>query len=129
MPIGGNFPDRHRIFQADMDVSMKLLRLTGGIWALAASCLAHAAGQAPDPKALALADGMLSYCAKAVPSTAATYQKQVKRLTQGAGNQSLAQVRASVEYHRARESIDEFVGKVDEHNASRVCHETVAQNK
>jgi hypothetical protein len=93
------------------------------------SCLASAAGSAPDPKALALADGRLSYCTKAVPSTAATYQDEVKRLTEGASKQLLAQVRASGEYRKARESIDDFVGRVDEHNAGRVCHQTVARNK
>lgn len=108
---------------------MRLLQLTFGTWALAMSCVARAAGPAPDPKALALADGRLSFCAKAVPSSAATYKDQVGQLTKGASEQMVAQVRASEAYRRARGSIDDFFGKVDEHNFRLVCHQAVAQRK
>jgi ribosomal protein S20 len=76
-----------------------------------------------------MADGRLSYCAKAVPSSAATYEARVQQLTKGASKQVLADVRKSEDYRRARESIDDFVSKVDQHNARNVCHETAAQRK
>jgi hypothetical protein len=104
----------------------RLLVLCGTV-ALAQLALADPA--APDAKALGISEAVLSYCARVVPSVAAKYQERVKRVAQGASAATLAKVRNSDEYRKAHASVDDFVGKVDEHNAKVVCSESVAQSK
>jgi hypothetical protein len=83
-------------------------------------------GTGPDARTLGIAEGILSYCSKVDPTTAAEYQERVKQLVQGASDEALAKVRSSEEYQRARASLEDFVSKVDEHNVKRVCSNGVA---
>jgi hypothetical protein len=46
-----------------------------------------------------------------------------------ASRETLAEVRKSDEYRKARSSVDDFVAKVDERNASRVCSGPLAASK
>jgi hypothetical protein len=75
----------------------------------------------PDPRTLGIAESMLSYCAKVDRDTAAGYREKIKHLVQSASEETLAKVRSSSEYLQARASIEDFVAKVDEHNAKRMC--------
>jgi hypothetical protein len=106
-----------------------------GFIALLACCglawpaLAQADPQTPDARALGITEAMLDYCAKAYPSSAVKFQYQITRLTQGASAETLAKVRGSKEYHRAHDAEGDFVGKVDPHNAKRVCSKPLVAPK
>jgi hypothetical protein len=84
---------------------------------------------APDPKVLGTTEAILAYCSKIDPSGGSKYLERVKRVTQGASDEVLAKVRKSDEYQQAHQSVDDFVGKVDEHNAMKVCSESLTHNK
>jgi hypothetical protein len=113
----------------------RLLNTLMGFVALLACCgpaaltLAQADGQAPDARALGIAEAVLDYCAKVDPSSAARVRERIKRLTAGASHEALARVRNSDDYHRAHDSEGNFLGKVDAKNAKRVCFRTVAAGK
>ena len=85
--------------------------------------------QAPDPHALGMTEAVLDYCAKADPKGAAKVRARLKQLVQGASKETLAKVRKSDEYRNARSSMGDFVAKVDERNASRVCSGPLAAGK
>ena len=85
--------------------------------------------QAPDPHALGMTEAVFDYCAKADPKGAAKVGARLKRLVQGASRETLAEVRKSDAYRKARSSVDDFVAKVDERNASRVCSGPLAASK
>jgi hypothetical protein len=106
-----------------------------GFIALLACCglawpaLTQADGQTPDARVLGITEAMLDFCAKAYPSSAVKFQYQITRLTQGASAETLAKVRSSEEYRRAHDAEDDFVGKVDPHNAKRVCSKPLVPGK
>ena len=74
-----------------------------------------------NPRMLGMTEAMFEYCAKADPKGAAKVHARLKRLVQGASKETLAAVRKSDEYRKARGSVEDFVAKVDERNVSRVC--------
>jgi hypothetical protein len=98
-------------------------------WAAWAACAALAVAvcafaddaPGPDPHALGVAESLLSYCTRVDPAAAAGYKEKIKQLVRSANEETLAKVRSSSEYLQARASIEEFVAKVDEHNAKRMC--------
>jgi hypothetical protein len=96
---------------------------------LAWPAFTQADGQTPDPQALGIAEAMLDYCAKAYPESAVKFQFQIKRLTGGVSAEALAKVRNSEPYRRAHDAESDFVGKVDPHNAKRVCSKPLAARK
>jgi hypothetical protein len=98
-----------------------------GLGLLAASPLVLATEAAVDPQALGIADSILTYCGRFDPATADKLRERIKQLEDGASEQQLAQIRSSEEYRKAHDSMDEFVGKVDERNAKRVCSAPPAQ--
>jgi hypothetical protein len=106
-----------------------------GFIALLACCglawpaLAQADPHTPDARALGITEAMLDYCSKAYPSSAVKFQYQITRLTQGASAETLAKVRGSEEYRRARDAEGDFVGKVDPRNAKRVCSKPLVAGK
>lgn len=81
-----------------------------------------------DAKSLAIMDRVLEYCGPIDPSAAAKLRDKIKGLTKGLTEQQVADLRATPEYQAASSSIAEFVGKVDEHNAKKICSESVSQN-
>jgi hypothetical protein len=97
--------------------------------ALGLAQFALAEEPAPDARALATTEAILSYCAKVDPAGASKYQERVKLVAQGASEKALDEVRKSDEYQQARASVEDFLAKVDEHNAKRVCAEAVAVPK
>jgi hypothetical protein len=86
-------------------------------------------GKAPDPRALAVTEALLDYCAKSDPPGAAKVQNRLKRLTQGASKEALAEARKSGEYQSAHDTEVDFIGKIDPHNAHRLCSGAVAESK
>ena len=94
-----------------------------------AALAAQSKAQAPDPRALGMTEAVFDYCAKADPKGAAKVHARLERLVHGASAQTLAEVRKSDEYRKARSSVDDFVAKVDERNASRVCSGPLAASK
>jgi len=87
-----------------------------------------AGGAAPDPKPLAIAEAILEYCAKFDPAAVATYREQVKLLLKGTSEDVLTKLRKSNEYKLAHGQVVEFLAKVDDHNAKKVCARRVGQN-
>lgn len=108
---------------------MKLQCIVGlsGAFVLAQTALAGQA--APDAKALGRTEAIFSYCAKIDPSSGPKYQERLKLVSHGASDEVIAKVRQSDEYQQAHQSVDDFVSKVDEHNAMKVCTNALAQNK
>src|SRR5580700_9392591 len=116
--------------------------LLGGVWALGsgpgvAQDKAPSAQRKPDatavqpapaarhseplnPRMLGMTEAMFDYCTKTDPKGAAKVHARLKQLVQGASRETLAEVRKSDEYRKARSSGEDFVAKVDERNASRV---------
>jgi hypothetical protein len=83
----------------------------------------------PDPAALAKADALLSFCAKVAPTSMNKYWTQVKLATKDTSKEQLAAVRRSDEYRKAHQAVDDFVAKVDPHNARLVCGQPVTAGK
>jgi hypothetical protein len=126
MKLPGSHPGSNveRLF-SKRTVLIALLALGCSGVALAAQSKA----QAPDPRALGMTEAVFDYCAKADPKGAAKVFARLKRLTQGASTETLAEVRKSDQYRKARSSVDDFVAKVNERNASRVCSGPLAAGK
>jgi hypothetical protein len=78
-----------------------------------------------DGRTLGITEVILNYCASIDPASADKYRRQVRMLTQGASETALAEVRSSEAYQTAHASMEEFVSKVDEHNAKKVCSESI----
>jgi len=91
--------------------------------------LAHADKPALNAQALGISESILNYCGPVDPASAAKLREKIKQLVQGASEQQLAQVRNSDEYRQAYDSVVDFVGKVDEHNAKQLCSESPAERK
>jgi Asp-tRNA(Asn)/Glu-tRNA(Gln) amidotransferase B subunit len=99
-------------------------------WGLSlAPALVRADRPGPDARALAVAEAMLGYCTKTVPSVVAQQRQRTERLTHGASRQSLTELRKSPEYRQAFDAETDFIAKVTEHNARRLCSESLARNK
>jgi hypothetical protein len=90
---------------------------------------ALAAAPWPRARALAITEAMLEYCAKNDASEVEKVHGRFERLVKGADRDTLDAARRSAEYRTAYESEVEFIGKVDPHNAKRVCSEPLAQEK
>jgi hypothetical protein len=103
--------------------------LAGCAWLTAAFGAFAADASAPDPHALGVNESLLSYCSKAVPATAAGYKQKIRQLVQGASEETLSRVRASGAYQQARASMEDFVTRVDEHNAKRMCTNGLAARR
>ena len=106
----------------------KGILLTVGVLALGSAYASGTSG-APDPAALGRAEAVLSYCSKAVPAEAASSQHAVRELTKGTSPQLLARLRRSEEYRKAQQAVQDFLAKVDPHNAERVCSRSAGAHK
>jgi hypothetical protein len=96
---------------------------------LAGATLVRADGTGPDARTLGITEGILTYCTKVDPPSAVKYRERVKLLVEGASDATLVAVRNSDAYLKARESMDDFISKVDEHNAKRVCVNGLAAHR
>jgi hypothetical protein len=110
-------------------VEMKLHRILALSGTVLLGQSALAGELPPDAKALGIAEAISSYCAKVDPSAAPQYRDKVKLVAKGASDEVLAKVRKSDEYQKAHQSVDDFVGKVDEHNVGKVCTHALARSK
>ena len=88
--------------------------------------LAVAPGRSPDAHALGVTESLLNYCTRVDAPAAAKLREKVKRLASDASEEGLAAIRRSDEYRKAYDAVGEFVAKIDEHNAKRVCSESPA---
>lgn len=96
---------------------------------LLAPALLRADGPGPDARALGVAEAVLGYCTKTVPSVAAQQRQRSEQLTHGASRESLSELRKSHEYRQAYDAETDFIAKVTEHNARRLCSESLARNQ
>jgi hypothetical protein len=90
---------------------------------------ARADTPAPDARVLALMDALMGYCSKADPSDAAKIEAQLKSAVAGASKETLAQVRNSDAYRKVYDSEVDFIGKVEERNARRICSESIVKSR
>jgi tetrahydromethanopterin S-methyltransferase subunit A len=82
-----------------------------------------------DGRALGATEAILNYCAKIDPKAAERYQQQIKLLVQGVPEAVLVEVRSSEDYKQARESAEDSLTKVGEHDAKQACASSVAPTK
>jgi len=120
-----------------------VLLVTGAVWApvagaamqsAAATASVPAGAELPfasalDARVLGVTEAVFDFCATNDPVGAAKVRARLKRLVQGASDQALAQVRQSDEYRSARDAELDFVGKVDPHNAHRICVKAAAPGR
>ena len=78
-------------------------------------------------KSLAIMDRVLQYCGTVDPGAAGKLRQKIQDLTKGLTQQQVADLRQTQEYQAAYASMEEFVGQVDEHNAKKVCSESLSQ--
>jgi len=97
--------------------------LLGGMLVLQAP--AHADPQKINARALGILESVRHYCAPIDPASVAKLDEKIKALENGVSEKTLAGVRASPDYLKAHSSMDEFVSKVDDRNAKKMCAEDV----
>jgi hypothetical protein len=116
----------------DLTIRHKILKGLP-VWLACAGLALPALGwaEAPPPNAhvLGVAESALNYCGPLDPAAAARMRTIIEQLLQGVSQQQLSEVRESDEYRKAYDSVTDFVGKVDEHNAKRICAESVADSR
>ena len=110
--------NRHAIFAA----------LCASAWSIVPAP-ARADTPAPDARVLALLDALLGYCSKADPSDAAKVEAQLKSAVAGASKETLAKVRSTDAYRKVYDSEVDFIGKVEERNARRICSESIVKSR
>jgi hypothetical protein len=96
---------------------------------LALPPLAFADAPLPSAQALGVAESVINYCGPIDPAATDRLRQMIKQLVQGASEQRLAEVRKSDEYQKAYDSVVDFVGKIDPHNAKRFCSEAPVERK
>ena len=106
----------------------RLLALLACAW-LVTPLAARADTRALDVRTLGITESVLQYCGPLDPAAAAKLRDKVKHLVKGASQQQHTQARGSAEYRKAYDSVTNFVGKIDEHNAKRICYESPAASK
>lgn len=79
--------------------------------------------------ALGILESIQHFCAPLDKDAAARIDGKIKLVVQGATDQDLAAVRNGPEYLQAHSSMDDFISKVDERNAKRVCSQDVNTGK
>lgn len=103
-------------------------------WMMCSWCLlpwlAHAdTTLSANARQLGIVESVLHYCGSVDPAVAGKLNEKIKELTKGLSAQQVAELRQSAEYQSAYSFMEEFVGKVDEHNAKQVCSESVSPRK
>ena len=73
------------------------------------------------PAGLGHLEGALDACARAIPKSAAEYQKQKERLVQGVSDEDLAKVRSAGEYQETYQAISDQFGKASKDEAVEAC--------
>jgi hypothetical protein len=73
------------------------------------------------PGGLGHLEGAFDSCARAIPKSAAEYQKQKERLVQGVSDSDLAKLRAAGEYQEAYKAISDQLENVPKDQAAEGC--------
>ena len=94
-----------------------------------AGAAALAPDYALDARALGVMEAVFDFCTSHDAESAPKVRAHLKQLVQGASDQALAQVRQSGAYRSARDAELDFVGKVDPHNAHRICLKAAAPGR
>jgi len=74
-------------------------------------------------------ESVINYCGPIDPAATDRLRQMIKQVVQGASEQQLAEVRKSDEYRKAYDSVVDFVGKIDQHNAKQFCSEAPIERK
>jgi hypothetical protein len=83
---------------------------------------------APNTHALAVAESALSYCAPLDAAAAEKIRQLIGQLALGVSEKQLTALRGNDEYRKAYDSVVEFTGKIDPHNAKRFCAQASASH-
>lgn len=73
------------------------------------------------PAGLGHLEGLLDSCARAIPKSAAEYQKQKERLVQGVSEEDLAKARAAGEYQETYRASSDRLEKASKDEAAETC--------
>jgi hypothetical protein len=74
-------------------------------------------------------EGILDFCAKADPQSAAKYQEQDKRLVKDLPENELAEARQSQEYKKAYDAVGSELGKEPTDKAAEACAASLEGDK
>lgn len=91
--------------------------------------LSQGAEVTADVHALAITESLISYCQRIDPTATAQLKKHDADLAKGIDAHGLRQLRDSDEYRAAYQSLQQFVARVDEHNARRPCQTAASMSK
>ena len=83
----------------------------------------------PDARVLAVTESALKYCNGIDSSAALKLELQKRKLVKGVSENALDKIRESDEYRHAYAAESDFVSKVDEHNAKRICMQPLAKRR
>jgi hypothetical protein len=129
----GNMQNDCAVRAKGIAVNNKLSRLVLGFvvcgWCLLPVLARGDQAAAAKAATLGTLESVLHYCGSVDSSAAAQLREKIQSLTEGLSEQQVAELRQSSDYQAAYSSIESFVGKVDEHNARRVCTESVSETK
>jgi hypothetical protein len=73
------------------------------------------------PAGLGHLEGALDACARAIPESAAEYNKQKQRLVQGVSDKDLANARAAGEYQQTYKAISDQFENASKDQAAEAC--------
>ena len=96
---------------------------------LAGGSLAHADEAFLGAQRLGLMEGAAGFCEALDKPSAERVREAIRQATQGVSAARLSEIRNSVAYKQAYESVQGFVGHVDPHNAKKVCAEFPSSGK
>ena len=137
-------PDQDRRASSNMTRALAKQRLCLGLLSFSLFTLPALAGEpaakpaavkpaaakpAVNPQVLGITESVLRYCAATDAADAAKLQEKVDQLVQGVPEEVVARIRKTQEYRTAYDSASDFVSKVADQNASKVCADTVAESK
>lgn len=83
----------------------------------------------PDARILGITESALNYCKGIDPSVTLKLELQTRKLVRGVSRPALEKIRASDQYQRAYAAESDFVAKVDQHNAKRICMQSLARGR
>jgi hypothetical protein len=103
--------------------------LVSSLFAVAASAGEPAVKTTINAQLLGITESVLQYCSKTDAANAVKLQARVEQLVQGASEEAVARIRKTREYRTAYDSATDFVSKVADQNASKVCTDALAESK
>jgi hypothetical protein len=74
-----------------------------------------------DARRLAVNEALLNYCGPLDPAGAEKLRAKIRKQVEGVSQEQLATVRGSEEYRKGREAMADFVSKIEQRNAQRMC--------